>query len=1011
MRLHLPKGLLAALLAACFALPSEAATTVTVGTYTDSTFDSVTTVTGTAGFPTSAPVTNDAIWVSGSRIEVNQADSVKLNNEDVVIVGSGTYQADGAESSTSVTSGQIFLQGWNQGSAIDVTSKIILGSVSQGTDNQGAGLRFGANGAHEVKVSGDIVLGTDAKITATGAHAVISGNISGEGKTLTIAQHPGTGVATMALTGASGSTINLGGLTFSGSITVNMNYASATVGNLTLSSTAFTNSGSLTIGGDGKTLTLNTVLGGSGTVEIKDSTTVNVSESLLQSVGIKDFSATENGFATVSRADISSIISGILTLGNSITWKSGTTNLTNTDGVISGFTALTTTEYHIVNESVTWSDATSATSLFVADNLTVAGGSEVPTTVGTFNIGADSTLSMDSLSGEKTVNGEGTLSLGSLSGTTTILGSGHVDITGNISLSSGSLTLKNNADGAMVTLYGTNNLQMIDLKSRDITAHMTLAAGSTTTLSASTEETHGLWMHSVSTLDILKEERDGSGNLIKAGGKLSFVSGTAGATISATDQDASISATTGAHFAFNSTAFTLTNAEFRANASAGSITLSNKLVNAIVVNDSSNVLTVNNAENTLRGVEATGGNIKFAADAKVTGDIKIASDKSVIVNPGAALTHDGFTYDDSTIKTSNAGAALSLWNNAVVTGGTLTQKENSGDGYKEIGATLTNVKLVNTGDHVTWLTAQSDTLSGMEIAGTLRVGQDDRTIDPNTQELKGTFKKANVTVSGAATVGTLKVDTESTLELAGQDTNSSITTLTGSGTLKTTAGSATVTDASGFTGALAATGGKLEATTTGSPTIAALTADGGDIDVFGVTSLTVKDMVIGDGSTVGVYSGADASSSEGGLNISGNADAKASLTIGSGATLNTNLSLWNAKLTFQDGALAMGSSLTLFPDGSSELYINIGTMEAGDSLTLFTGVDQFQASADAATIDEASKVFGNLTAGDFKLTYSGADHGGIVALVAQRAVPEPTTATLSLLALMGLAARRRRRKA
>ncbi len=349
-------------------------------------------------------------------------------------------------------------------------------------------------------------------------------------------------------------------------------------------------------------------------------------------------------------------------------------------------------------------------------------------------------------------------------------------------------------------------------------------------------------------------------------------------------------------------------------------------------------------------------------------------------------------------------------NNAVITGGTLTQKSNHNDTterFKKIQSSLTNVKLVNTSGLELRLESAAS-LSAVDIGGKLQVG-------------------ANTTVSGASTVsGTVEVLAGKSLQMSGAATitgaadvggtlstgaDSTITTLSGSGTLKTTAGKTTVSSASGFSGTLEATGGKLEATTTGSQSIAALTANGGNIDVFGVTSLTVKDMVIGDGSTVGVYSGANASTSEAGLNISGSADAKASLTIGSGATLNTNLSLWNAKLTFQDGALAMGSSLTLILDGSSELYINIGTMKPGESLTLFTGVDQFQASADAATIDEASKVFGNLTAGDFKLTYSGANSDGIVALVAQRAVPEPTTATLSLLALMGLAARRRRRKA
>lgn len=686
-----------------------------------------------------------------------------------------------------------------------------------------------------------------------------------------------------------------------------------------------------------------------------------------------------------------------ITVGGVSTKKVATLNLTatqtlTTDLILKGNTSIIGSAMNSFDGSITATGTNNVISneLKIRKNLTITVGNSADPT-GSLEIAGKLGV-FENFYGVLTKDGGGTL---------IVSGTGH-DYTRAVTVNDGTLELRSAFNPVKIDLRGTDTTS----------GSLVIAAGGTGTVNLGSGDGDGLWMDADSTVSIRKAESETT-----RGGKLIFGTSTSGATISATDADAdadaSISSSTTGQYTFSSADFTLSNAEFLFNSTGQwGASLGNSLTNVSVINESSDLLlTVTHEGNTLRGVEATGGNIKFAANAEVTGSIKIADGKSVVVNSGAALTHDGFTYDGSTIKTANAADALSLFNNAVITGGTLTQKENADVGYKEIGATLTNVKLVNTGDHVTWLTAQSDTLSGMEIAGTLRVGQDDRTFNDVTQKLEGTFKKANVTVSGAATVTALKVDTESTLELAGQNTNSSITTLTGSGTLKTTAGKTTVSSASGFSGKLEATGGKLEATTTGSQSIAALTANGGNIDVFGVTSLTVKDMVIGDNSTVGVYSGAAASSTKGGLNISGSADAKASLTIGSGATLNTNLSLWNAKLTFQDGALAMGSSLTLIPDGSNELYINIGTMKAGESLTLFTGVNQFQASADAATIDEASKVFGNLTAGDFKLTYSGADNGGIVALVAQRDVPEPTTATLSLLALMGLAARRRRRKA
>ncbi|MCI7698271.1 MAG: hypothetical protein MSQ05_02635 [Akkermansia sp.] len=1039
MRLHLPKGLLAALLAACFALPAGAAITTTpltslevegvtlpTGTYkqvTTTNKDSMTTLEEAAA----TLLKSNGSGEDNQRFKVTSADTV--SNAGTLVIAQASV--DGSLAS----GGQLYLARWITSgylsSALEITNNLIIGQSAMTNVIRLSDSTADASKGGTITISGDITLAQNAQIgvdkTCGANSAFISGSISGEGKTLSVVRSNGDAAGYLNLgTGSEGKTLKLGGLSVSGT-NVTMNYASATVGNLTLSGTAFTNSGSLTIGGEGKTLTLGTVLGGKGTVEIKDSTTVNVSESLLRSVGIRDFSATENGFATISRADISSIISGGLTLGNGITWKSGTTDLIKTAGVLSGFGTLTTTEYHVVNASVTWTEAADATSLFVADNLTVEGGSEVPTTVGTFNIGAGSTLSMNSLSGTKTVNGEGKLSVSSLSGevtingtanvavgtlsdSTTISGSAHIDITGNINRSGKSLTLKNNADGAMVTLYGTNDLQMIDLKSDGITAHMTLAAGSTTTLSASRDQTHGLWMHTASTLDILKEERDGSGNLIKSGGKLSFGSGTAGATISATDQDASISATNGAHYAFNSTDFTLTKAEFRANASAGDITLSNKLDKAIVVNDSSNVLTVNNAANTLRGVEAKGGNIKFAANAEVTGSIKIADGKSVVVNSGAALTHDAFTYDGSTITTSNAGSALSLWNNAVVSGGTLTQKENSRDGYKEIGATLTNVKLVNAGGHETWLTAQSDTLSGMKIDGTLRVGQDDRTFSDETQKLEGTFKKANVTVSGAATVTALKVDTESTLELAGQDTNSSITTLTGSGALKAS-GDTKVTNASGFSGSLESGAGatlNIEGGF-GVKKLAALKSDGGAIWAktgdASVTSVSISEVVLA-GGMVGVYSAqnVEATVQTGSLTVSGSSMLYADLELTQGGTLTLNSSLtMGSTLTLNSGITLSGSLLTGWADHSQALTLFTGV----DSLTLVSGATA--TTAEVGKTYDASSVFANEGMGNYKLQMVGTDGDYTVQMVQNAPTPEPTTATLSLLALMGLAARRRRK--
>lgn len=173
-------------------------------------------------------------------------------------------------------------------------------------------------------------------------------------------------------------------------------------------------------------------------------------------------------------------------------------------------------------------------------------------------------------------------------------------------------------------------------------------------------------------------------------------------------------------------------------------------------------------------------------------------------------------------------------------------------------------------------------------------------------------------------------------------------------------------------------------------------------------NISIETIVLSGGTvTLGTESDHDAVLSTGSLSVSGN------------STVNANLVLNGSSLTLNN-ALAMGSALTLNDITLSGDLLS-GYIAKNSVITLFTGVDSLTlgtASASAAEITvgsnvDASDYFTNLGQGDFLLTYTGGAAGsnGIVALVAQRDIPEPTTATLSLLALMGLAARRRRRKA
>ena len=141
-----------------------------------------------------------------------------------------------------------------------------------------------------------------------------------------------------------------------------------------------------------------------------------------------------------------------------------------------------------------------------------------------------------------------------------------------------------------------------------------------------------------------------------------------------------------------------------------------------------------------------------------------------------------------------------------------------------------------------------------------------------------------------------------------------------------------------------------------------------------------------------------------------------SAIIGGASTLDMNLTLANgatlemigleAGPATLNGALTLGGQVTL----GSNLLAEIQSLKAGQSLNLFTGED-FVVTVGSTTLREAhvSEYFSNSALAELDnvyLNYMSVDNIGYLSIMN---VPEPTTATLSLLALAGLAARRRRK--
>ena len=191
-------------------------------------------------------------------------------------------------------------------------------------------------------------------------------------------------------------------------------------------------------------------------------------------------------------------------------------------------------------------------------------------------------------------------------------------------------------------------------------------------------------------------------------------------------------------------------------------------------------------------------------------------------------------------------------------------------------------------------------------------------------------------------------------------------------------------------------------------------ATGGDLEVLqAATGLNLSELTLAQDKTVGLYTGADATTAEANVTVSKLAE------FGKDARLNANLTLASGStLRVAKGGLSMGSTLTL----NEGLTLGTATLErvhalsVGESTTLFTGVDGLtlgNTSYSVITEEDnilAAPYFSNLSSNNYVLTYTGTDNGTLNITMMSMTVPEPTTATLSLLALAGLAARRRSRR-
>ena len=133
------------------------------------------------------------------------------------------------------------------------------------------------------------------------------------------------------------------------------------------------------------------------------------------------------------------------------------------------------------------------------------------------------------------------------------------------------------------------------------------------------------------------------------------------------------------------------------------------------------------------------------------------------------------------------------------------------------------------------------------------------------------------------------------------------------------------------------------------------------------------------------------------------------------ATINAALDLSNAmSLTFETGVDLGGQALTLWSGSTKDLTLSqsmgVSQEDGTYSVTLFTGVSSLDGAANGKTV-KAQDLFSNTAnlTENSTLVYNSTEKTIVLTSVTFDA-PEPTTATLALLGLMGLCARRRRQK-
>lgn len=381
-------------------------------------------------------------------------------------------------------------------------------------------------------------------------------------------------------------------------------------------------------------------------------------------------------------------------------------------------------------------------------------------------------------------------------------------------------------------------------------------------------------------------------------------------------------------------------------------------------------------------INVTAGANTIAANMRLRG----GDDRTLTYNvsEGASLSVSGRMHFDS--ATSTVGKVVKDGAGAV----TVSSQVKLG----KITAKAGDISVAYTGEG-------ANTVKEIEVqrGAKLHVAKDaSLNISNSSVEISGRTDKATMSYSGAETV--VYSATNEAYELT-------------NGHIKSTAANATISNKLTNSSVENAGGGVLNVTNSAN-TLSGVVASEGDVTLQNLAANTSLNLLeIAAGKTVNAYVGSNVDekqgvsvASTGTALLSGTATLNTSLTLAAGSTLDMeDLNLGAVTLS---GALTFGGQVQM----GEKLLAIVNAMNGWEeSVTLFTGLSGVDFTAVTpenleSTKVLASSVFSNVDNQNLYVNYQVIDNVGSLMVVH---VPEPTTTTLSLLALSALAARRRRK--